>query len=479
MKEAELNVALKNELDIYRRLLDHIPAELGIFDLQGKFIYNTPSGIKDPEVRKWVVGKTHHDYCKKRNYPISIADKRQKVMEQMVKENKIVPLEELWIDKQGKERYYIRLFSPVTDTNNKVTHVIGYGHEITDLKKSQNELREALEEVKHLKDRLQAENAYLQQEIKLTHNFEEIVTRNKKYKKVLASIEQVAATSATVLILGESGTGKELLARAVHSISKRSDRPIVKVNCATLPANLIESELFGHEKGAFTGALTQKIGRFELADGGTIFLDEIGELPLELQSKLLRVLQEGEFERLGNPKTIKVDVRVMAATNKDLETAMTKKEFREDLFYRLNVFPITSIPLRDRKDDIPLLVDHFYHKYAARFGKEIGAIPKRVIDSLMDYHWPGNIRELENIIERAVIISKGKKLKLGDFSPQRMGIPQKDEITSLQENQRSHILRALESTNWRISGDRGAAKLLGIKRTTLNARMKKLKIQRS
>ena len=466
-------------MDIYRRLLDHIPAELGIFDLQGKFIYNTPSGIKDPEVRKWVAGKTHHDYCKKRNYPISIANKRQKVMEQVVKENKIVPLEELWIDKQGKEKYYIRLFSPVTDAHNKVTHVIGYVQEITDLKKSQNALREALEEVKHLKDRLQAENAYLQQEIKLTHNFEEIITRNKKYKEVLVSIEQVAATSATVLILGESGTGKELLARAVHSISRRSDRPMVKINCATLPANLIESELFGHEKGAFTGALTQKIGRFELADGGTIFLDEIGELPLELQSKLLRVLQEGEFERLGNPKTIKVDVRVMAATNKDLETAMTKKEFREDLFYRLNVFPITSIPLRDRKDDIPLLVDHFYHKYAAQFGKELGAIPKRVIDSLMDYHWPGNIRELENIIERAVIISKGKKLKLGDFSPQRMGIPQKDEITSLQENQRSHILRALESTNWRISGDRGAAKLLGVKRTTLNARMKKLKIQRS
>ena len=479
MEEAELKAALRNELDIYRRLLDNIPAELGIFDPQGKFIYNTPSGIKDPEVRKWVVGKTHYDYCKKRNYPISIADKRQKVIDQVVKEKKIVPIEELWIDKQGKERYYIRLFSPVTDAQNKVTHVIGYGQEITDLKKSENALREALKEVKYLKDRLQAENTYLQEEIKLTHNFEKIVTRNKKYKEVLASIKQVAATSATVLILGETGTGKELLARAVHSISKRSDRPIVKVNCATLPANLIESELFGHEKGAFTGALTQKKGRFELADGGTIFLDEIGELPLELQSKLLRVLQEGEFERLGNPNTIKVDVRVIAATNKDLEAAVTKKEFRVDLFYRLNVFPITSIPLRERKDDIPLLAHHFYHKYASQFGMEIGVIPKRVIDSLQDYHWPGNIRELENIIERAVIISKGKKLNLGDFSPQRMGIPQKDEITSLQENERSHIISALDSTNWRISGDRGAAKLLGVKRTTLNARMKKLNIRRS
>jgi len=479
MKEAELNLALRNELDVYRRLLDNIPAELGIFDPNGRFIYNTPSGIKDPVVRKWVVGKTHYDYCKKRNYPISIAEKRQKVMEQVVKENRIVPLEELWIDKLGKERYYIRIFSPVTDTHNKVTHVIGYGQEITDLKKSQNGLRKALEEVKHLKHRLLAENAYLQEEIKLTHNFEEIVTRNKKYKKILASIEQVATTSATVLILGESGTGKELLARAVHSIGKRSNRPIVKINCATLPASLIESELFGHEKGAFTGALNLKIGRFELADGGTIFLDEIGELPLELQSKLLRVLQEGEFERLGNPKTMKVDVRIIAATNKDLEDAVAKKEFREDLYYRLNVFPITSIPLRERKDDIPPLVQHFCHKYAAQFGKEIGVIPKRVIDSLMNYYWPGNIRELENIIERAVIISKDKKLNLGDFSLQRMGIRQKDGITSLYENEKNHILRALEATNWRIGGNGGAAKLLGIKRTTLNARMKKLNIQRS
>ena len=410
---------------------------------------------------------------------MSIADNRQEVIDKVVKEKRMVIFDELWIDRQENERYYHRFFSPVTNAQNRVTHVIGFGQEITDLKKSEKALREALEEVQRLKDRLQAENAYLQQEIKLTHNFEEIVTRNKEYKEVLASIEQVAATSATVLILGESGTGKELLARAVHSISPRSHHPIVKVNCAAIPATLIESELFGHEKCAFTGAITQKIGRFELADGGTIFLDEIGELPLELQPKLLRVLQEGEFERLGNSQTIKVDVRVIAATNKELQAAVTNKEFREDLFYRLNVFPITSIPLRKRKDDIPPLAQHFYHKYAAQFGKETGAIPKRVMDSLMDYQWPGNIRELENIIERAVIISKGKRLNLGDFSPQRMGIPQKDEITSLQENQRSHILRALESTNWRISGDRGAAKLLGIKRTTLNARMKKLKIQRS
>jgi len=478
MKEAELNAALKNELEIYRRLLDNIPAELGIFDPQGRFIYNTPSGIKDPEVRKWIVGKTHHDWCKKRNHPMSIADNRQRVIEKVVKEKKIIPFEELWIDRHGKERYYIRLFSPVTDINNNVSHVLGYGQEITDLKMSEKNLRKALDEVKRLKNQLEAENTYLQEEINLEHNFENIITQNKKYKKILASIEQVATTNATVLILGESGTGKELLARAVHNLSNRVLRPLVKINCAAIPATLIESELFGHEKGAFTGAIAQKIGRFELADGGTIFLDEIGEMPLELQPKLLRVLQEGEFERLGNPKTTTVDVRVIAATNKDLEAAVATNEFREDLFYRLNVFPITSIPLRDRKDDIPPLVHHFYHKYVAQFGKEIGVVPKRVMDALMEYHWPGNIRELENIIERAVIISKGKKLNLGDFSPRKIGIPQKDEISSLNENERSHIIKALDYTNWRISGDFGAAKLLRIKRTTLNARMKKFNIQR-
>ena len=479
MKEAELNATLKNELEIYRRLLDNIPAELGVFDPKGKFIYNTPSGIRDPEVRKWIIGKTHHDWCKKRNHPMSIADNRQRIIEKVVKEKIVIPFEELWIDREGKERYYVRLFSPVTDVNNNVRYVIGYGQEITDLKKSEKKLRKALEEVRQLKSQLEAENTYLQEEIKLAHNFENIITLNKKYKNILASIEQVATTNATVLILGESGTGKELLARAVHNLSNRVSRTLVKVNCAAIPATLIESELFGHEKGAFTGALTQKPGRFELADGGTIFLDEIGELPLELQPKLLRVLQEGEFERLGNPKTLKVDVRVISATNKDLQASVAKKEFREDLFYRLNVFPITSTPLRDRKDDIPPLVYHFCHKYAAQFGKKIGEIPKRVMNSLIEYHWPGNIRELENIIERAVIISQTKILNLGNFSPQKMGIPQKGEITSLKENERSYILKALETTNWRISGNGGAAKLLGIKRTTLNARMKKLNIQRS
>ncbi|MGI9542872.1 MAG: sigma 54-interacting transcriptional regulator, partial [Cyclobacteriaceae bacterium] len=277
------------------------------------------------------------------------------------------------------------------------------------------DLREALTEVEQLKDQLQAENIYLQEEIKLQHNFEEIITQNKEYQEMLASIEQVAPTNATVLILGESGTGKELLARAVHNSSKVAGKALVKVNCAALPENLIESELFGHEKGAFTGALAQKQGRFELADGGTIFLDEIGELPLALQSKLLRVLQEREFERLGNPKTMKVNVRVIAATNNDLEKAISKGTFREDLYYRLNVFPITSSPLRERRDDIPLLAHHFCQKYNGLFGKDISAIPETVMRELQLYDWPGNVRELENIIERAVIISRGKKLQLGNL----------------------------------------------------------------
>ncbi len=347
-----------------------------------------------------------------------------------------------------------------------------------------NQIRLAIENVKQhneiqqLTQKLEKENAYLQEEIKLTHNFEEIVTRNKRYRKVLGSIEQVAVTDATVLILGESGTGKELLARAVHSRSKVAGKALVKVNCAALPENLIESELFGHEKGAFTGALALKTGRFELADGGTIFLDEIGELPLQLQSKLLRVLQEGEFERLGNPRTLKVNVRVIAATNKDLERAVSKGEFREDLHYRINVFPVTSIPLRERKDDIPLLVSHFCQKHSRIFGKNISTIPEDVMLKLQRYDWPGNVRELENVIERAIIISRGKKLDLGDVDLSGKKALEGGKILSFQDNQRAHIIAVLELTNWKISGPNGAAQRLDLIPKTLESKMRKLSIKR-
>ncbi len=351
------------------------------------------------------------------------------------------------------------------------------------------QLKSALEEVQSLKEKLEAENIYLQQEIKLEHNFEEIVNKSDVFRKVLEKIEQVADTDATVLILGESGTGKELIARAIHSVSKRAKRPLVKVNCAALPANLIESELFGHEKGAFTGALTQKIGRFELADGGTLFLDEIGEMPLDLQSKLLRVLQEGEFERVGSSKTIRVDVRVIAATNRDLENSVNEKEFRADLYYRLNVFPIYSPPLRDRKEDIPVLVNHFCKKYGVKFGKKVTSVSKQVLDVLMAYHWPGNVRELENLIERGLIVSKSNVLEAGDWLPKldrkeivsqtKENAPSKIQDSRSMENiERDHILKVLQKTQWKIRGDDGAAKILELNPTTLEARMKKLGIMR-
>lgn len=357
----------------------------------------------------------------------------------------------------------------------------------TEQKRNQENLRDALSEVRLLKEKLEAENVYLQEEIKLDHNFEEIVCKSSALTKVLDKIQQVASTDAAVLILGESGTGKELIARAIHSTSNRNNRPLVKVNCAALPASLIESELFGHEKGAFTGALMQKPGRFELADKGTIFLDEIGELPLELQVKLLRVLQEGEFEHLGSPRTIKVDVRVIAATNRDLEKSVQEKEFRADLYYRLNVFPIVSPPLRERMEDIPLLVSHFCKKYGARIGRKIRSVSKITLDRLMAYHWPGNVRELENIVERGLIISAGDSLDLGDWSPSQI-TPAGSQVhhdggasaasVKLERIEKEHIRNVLESAGWKIRGADGAAQALGLNPTTLEARMKKLGLRR-
>ena len=334
------------------------------------------------------------------------------------------------------------------------------------------------EEVHELNERLISENVYLQEEIKLANNFEEIISRSEVMAKTLRSIEQVASTDATVLILGETGTGKELIARAVHYLSNRKDRPLVKVNCAALPANLIESELFGHEKGAFTGALTQKIGRFELADQGTIFLDEIGDLSMELQAKLLRVLQEGEFERLGNTKTMKIDARVIAATNRDLEHAIKEGNFREDLYYRLNVFPVNISPLRERKDDIPLLVRHFVDKYGTKFCRKINRIPQKVMDTLSRYSWPGNVRELENIIERAVILSPEGTLSIEGSFHQSGSSSGAEPVSTLADFERDHILKTLEACNWRIDSKNGAAKRLGLPPSTLRGKMEKLGIQK-
>lgn len=336
----------------------------------------------------------------------------------------------------------------------------------------------AFEEIAQLKARLEQEKLYLQEEIKTEHNFEEIVGRSRALKAMLKAIETVAPTDASVLILGETGTGKELVARAIHNLSPRKDKTLVKVNCAALPSGLIENELFGHEKGAFTGALTKKVGRFELANGGTIFLDEIGDLPLDLQAKLLRVLQEGEFERVGGSGTIKVNVRVIAATNRDLEAAIKEGKFREDLFYRLNVFPIQLPPLRERKEDIPLLVRYFVRKHSAKLGKKLESITENTMQILLSYPWPGNVRELENVIERSVITSQGDRLDLDNWLQRPETGPTKKPVPTLAELDREHILKILKLTGWKVSGNRGAARVLGLKPTTLEARMKKLGIKR-
>jgi PAS domain S-box-containing protein len=329
------------------------------------------------------------------------------------------------------------------------------------------------------KARLEAQAVYLQEEIKGTHNFEELIGSSTSLKKVLKNIERVAPTDSTVLITGETGTGKELIARAIHNLSPRKDRALVKVNCAAIPAGLIESEFFGHEKGAFTGALTKKIGRFEVADKGTIFLDEIGELPLDLQPKLLRVLQEGEFERVGGTQTFKVNVRVIAATNRNLEQVSKTGHYRPDLYYRLNVFPIHLPALRERDGDIPLLAQYFVQKCSANLGKKIDRIPERMLSVLQRYQWPGNIRELEHVIERAVILSEGPQLEPIDWLTPAIGKASGNgKVLTLEEMERQHITDVLEQTNWRVSGDKGAAKILGLNATTLEARMKKLGISR-
>ena len=335
----------------------------------------------------------------------------------------------------------------------------------------------ALAEIKQLTDQLEAERAYLQEEIKLEFNHENIIGRSNEIKYVFYKVEQIAATDTNVLVLGETGTGKELVARAIHSLSMRKDRALVKMNCAALPSNLIESELFGHEKGAFTGANSRRLGRFEVANGTTLFLDEIGELPQDLQPKLLQVIETGEFERLGSSDTLKVDVRIIAATNRNLDAEVRKGMFREDLWYRLNIFPITMPPLRERREDIPLLVNYFIDKISKRLGKTISQIPVNVMDGLRNYHWPGNIRELENVLERAVINSSGPKLHLvDDLKKQNKATTQSNR--TLADVEREYIIRVLEQTHWKVSGNNSASEILGLERSTLRARMRKLDIHK-
>ena len=328
--------------------------------------------------------------------------------------------------------------------------------------------------------RLTAQNVYLREELKSVHNFEEIIGQSSALTSALSKVEKVAPTDSTVLIQGETGTGKELIARAIHSRSSRSDKPLIKVNCAAIPSGLVESELFGHERGAFTGAIAKRIGRFELANGGTIFLDEIGELPADAQAKLLRILQEREFERVGGTALIKADVRVIVATNRDLLKGVKDKTYREDLYYRLNVFPIELPPLRNRAGDIPQLVHFLVSKFAMRVGKRIENVSRTAMERLLSYPWPGNVRELENVLERAVILSNSPTLEI---EPEMLALPSHDVVaddkaSTLEQVEREHIARALKQTDGVINGERGAAKVLGLHPNTLRSRMKKLNIAR-
>jgi len=371
-----------------------------------------------------------------------------------------------WIDTRGR----LHLAS-----SGAPERLMGFSMDITERKRMEEQLNERMKEVIRLKKQLEKENVYLREEVKHLLEQEEIICDGEAFKDLLVKAEQVARTDATVLILGETGTGKEVLARALHRMSKRSDRPLVTVNCASLPPTLIESELFGREKGAYTGASTKMSGRFEAANGSTLFLDEIGELPLELQGKILRAIEHGSFERLGSTKSIHVDIRIIAATNRDLAREVKEGRFRSDLYYRLNVFPIVIPPLRDRREDIPTLVHGLVKQFEKKLGKHIESIPPQTMDALQAYAWPGNVRELKNVIEHAMIISN-KTLNV--HIPTSM-LDDDVDVGSLKEMDRRHICRVLDKTGWRIAGKHGAAEILGLKRTTLIYKMKALGITRA
>ncbi len=382
-------------------------------------------------------------------------------------------------DKSGNTYIFDNTFKPIRDENDVIRFVVPEARDITEIKKAEKELRQAYQELEQLKNRLQDENIYLKEELRGNEKQTNLIGQSLAFKNVLFQIEQVAETNATVLILGETGTGKELVAQTIHELSTRREQPMVKLNCAAIPASLIESELFGHEKGSFTGAHTRKAGRFERADKGTIFLDEIGELPIDLQTKLLRVLQENEFERIGGTKTLKVDIRIIAATNRDLRAMIKAKTFREDLYYRLHVFPVNIPPLRDRAEDIPLLSDFLIKQISKRIGKDIIGISKPAMQKLENYPWPGNIRELENVLERDAVLRQEKILSIGDW----LHADQDEcfaigDLVTLDDLQRRHIIRVLKKTKGRVRGKTGAARILGLKPTTLEYRMQKLGIKK-
>jgi PAS domain S-box-containing protein len=470
LQRVQIQARLQESEQRFRAFMENIPASIYIKDENDFHLYGNKAAIKSVGVKQEeFIGSTTRDF-----WPSRLAEKLID-LDRKVLEEDIPSITEEWQNIERGDNCWRRdiKFPIKLDSGKKLLG--GIALDITDIKLNEQKLQAAYREIKQLQQKLEQENIYLREEIELQHRHIEIIGNSQPVKQMLGQAEQVAGTDSTVLILGETGTGKELLARAIHRLSSRSHHPMVTVNCAALPASLIESEMFGREKGAFTGALSSRIGRFEVADGSTIFLDEIGELTPDVQMKLLRVLEKGQFERLGSSKTIKVDVRIIAATNRDLVKAVHDGSFRRDLFYRLNVFPISVPALHDRIEDLELLIWAFVKEFGERMGKRIETISKKSIEALKRCPWKGNIRELRNVIEQSMIITKGPTLNV-----KLPGIREQSDAQStlLNDVERNHMIKILKLTGWRGRGKQGAAELLGLKPTTLDARMKKRGILR-
>jgi PAS domain S-box-containing protein len=453
--------ALRQSEERFRVALKHSP--IAVFELDRDLRYTWSYNSQIPLSEGDKVGKTVGEVF---NPPEAarMAEVRRRVLEPGVGTT-----DEIDLTFGGKKQYMITTLEPLSDSTGAVIGLTGASMDITELRETTEALREA-------KKKLTEEKLYLEQEIDTELGFGEIIGRSKALQTVMEHVGKVAASNATVLLLGETGTGKELVARAIHRMSQRANTSFIKMNCAAIPSGLLESELFGNEKGAFTGAVSKKIGRLELADKGTLFLDEIGEISLALQPKLLRVLQDQEFERLGGTQTIKVDFRLIAATNRDLADSVHEKEFRSDLYYRLSVFPIRVPPLRERREDIPLLVEHFVQKFARRMKRSITTIPRKTMDTLISWEWPGNVRELENFVERSVILTQGSVLAMPLIELRPAAVDGKAADDTLSSAEREHILRALRQSRGQIGGQKGAATRLGLKRTTLQSKLKHLGI---
>ena len=472
-KQAEK--ALRESEENFRLSLDDSPLGIRIVDTEGNTLYANRAIL---DIYGYDSIEELRGTPLKKRYTLESYDEFKKRKERRERTEFDSTEYEISIVRKNGEVRHVHVFRKEIFWNGAKQFQVIY-QDITERKGMENQLREQLEQINNLKIRLQQENVYLRKEIAIELGLNNIIGESDALRHVLFMAQQGASTDVTVLILGQTGTGKGMVAHAIHERSARKEKPMVTINCAAIPENLFESELFGREKGAFTGAHARQIGRFEVADGGTIFMDEIGDMPLALQTKLLRVLQDGEFERLGSTKTVKVDVRVIAATSRDLKTDVSTGRFREDLFYRLNVFPVSIPPLSMRIEDIPLLVNHFVDKYARKYGRQVETVSKGTMQKLQDYHWPGNVRELEHVIERAIITSPGSELIILDGIDREAVVNEKDSLKDLETTEREHILKVLHKTRWKIDGEGGAAAILGLNPSTLRFRIKKLGITHS